>query len=341
MRERYYEILGIKQDASLAEIKSAFRKKAKQLHPDINKSTTAHEDFVLLSEAYEYFINKKTGKVYGSGPKDATAYTTYGRWQDDAAARARHRAEYYSRQKYEEYVESDFYKNMVAMDTILEHAGVLISLAIWTVLPVVLTLLYGKVGFFASLAIIFFTLPSTVEAIRSAPQTINIGKLKISLRRASRSTRIAAFILTVANIYLLIRIVMNTLIRPEVVILIFAVAIFAGIKLCPKFAKKDKRKICPLISFCILPFLINTFFLFNFIFSFNPFTETYQFTFWHEGMGGKGETSLLILKDNAYSVYPGIRLFHDFEKLKYKKQITYTFKEGIFGLRIVSDFNLK
>ena len=41
----YYEVLGVSKDASEAEIKSAFRKKAKEFHPDINKSADAPEKF--------------------------------------------------------------------------------------------------------------------------------------------------------------------------------------------------------------------------------------------------------------------------------------------------------
>jgi curved DNA-binding protein CbpA len=48
----YYKILNVKQDASLLKIKKAFRKLARELHPDVNKSSNAHNEFVELNEAY-------------------------------------------------------------------------------------------------------------------------------------------------------------------------------------------------------------------------------------------------------------------------------------------------
>ena len=48
----YYDVLGVSKDASADEIKSAFRKKAKEFHPDINKSPDAPEKFKEAQEAY-------------------------------------------------------------------------------------------------------------------------------------------------------------------------------------------------------------------------------------------------------------------------------------------------
>ena len=48
----YYAILGVRPNASAAEIKAAFRHRAMELHPDRNKSTTATRDFQHLNEAF-------------------------------------------------------------------------------------------------------------------------------------------------------------------------------------------------------------------------------------------------------------------------------------------------
>lgn len=52
-RKTHYEILGLKNDASSAEIRSAFVNLAKEIHPDKNPNDPDnHSKFVLLNEAY-------------------------------------------------------------------------------------------------------------------------------------------------------------------------------------------------------------------------------------------------------------------------------------------------
>lgn len=52
-RKDYYEILGVSRNASSSDIKKAFRKLAKQYHPDINKTPGVEEKFKAINEAYE------------------------------------------------------------------------------------------------------------------------------------------------------------------------------------------------------------------------------------------------------------------------------------------------
>ena len=54
MKEDYYDILGISKNATAAEIKKAYRKKAIKYHPDKNPGDSEAEDmFKKAAEAYE------------------------------------------------------------------------------------------------------------------------------------------------------------------------------------------------------------------------------------------------------------------------------------------------
>ena len=54
MKEYYLSILRLESDATVSDIKSAYRKLSKQYHPDINPSIQASEKFIQINEAYEY-----------------------------------------------------------------------------------------------------------------------------------------------------------------------------------------------------------------------------------------------------------------------------------------------
>jgi molecular chaperone DnaJ len=65
----YYEVLGLPRDASEAEIKKAYRRLARDHHPDANPDDSgAEERFKELTEAYEVLSN----------PESRRAYDTYG-----------------------------------------------------------------------------------------------------------------------------------------------------------------------------------------------------------------------------------------------------------------------
>ena len=64
VKRDYYEVLGIKKNAGLADIKKAFRTLAMKYHPDRNKSADATEKFKEINEAYEVLSDEKKRKIY-------------------------------------------------------------------------------------------------------------------------------------------------------------------------------------------------------------------------------------------------------------------------------------
>ena len=61
----YYNILGVNRNASEREIKQAYRKLARQYHPDVNPGDkSAEEKFKQINEAYEVLSDKENRKKY-------------------------------------------------------------------------------------------------------------------------------------------------------------------------------------------------------------------------------------------------------------------------------------
>jgi molecular chaperone DnaJ len=60
----YYEVLGVARNASEDELKRAFRKLARQYHPDVNKSPDAEVRFKEIGEAYEVLSDPQKRRIY-------------------------------------------------------------------------------------------------------------------------------------------------------------------------------------------------------------------------------------------------------------------------------------
>lgn len=65
-KENYYDLLGVSKNASTAEIRKAFRKKALQYHPDKNPNADG-EMFKKINNAYEILSDEKTRQQYDAG----------------------------------------------------------------------------------------------------------------------------------------------------------------------------------------------------------------------------------------------------------------------------------
>jgi len=65
----HYEVLGVDRSASAEEIKKAYRRLARELHPDVNPSEDAAERFKLVTHAYDVLSDPDQRERYDLGPQ--------------------------------------------------------------------------------------------------------------------------------------------------------------------------------------------------------------------------------------------------------------------------------
>ena len=110
----YYKVLGITKNATSDEIKKAYRKQARKLHPDINPNDKeAHEKFQQLNEANEVLSNSEKRAKYDKYGKDWEKGEEYEKYkQQQQYSNAGQQQQYYSGGNFEGEDFSDYFSSM-------------------------------------------------------------------------------------------------------------------------------------------------------------------------------------------------------------------------------------
>jgi molecular chaperone DnaJ len=78
----HYDVLGVPRDASDADIKKAYRRLARELHPDVNPSPEASERFKEVTHAYDVLGDPEQRRRYDAGPQADNPFAGAGGFSD-------------------------------------------------------------------------------------------------------------------------------------------------------------------------------------------------------------------------------------------------------------------
>jgi hypothetical protein len=109
----YCKILGLPPDPTPQEIKIAYRKLARQFHPDINHSPDAKDKFILITEAYEFLITNQSKLKEDSDAFDKAMED----WRIYRQDRSRKRAKVYAGTSYNKFRNTKLYKSTKILDS--------------------------------------------------------------------------------------------------------------------------------------------------------------------------------------------------------------------------------
>jgi curved DNA-binding protein CbpA len=131
----YYRILGLREGCTPEDVKKAYRNKAREFHPDINHSPEAKDQFILITEAYEFLITYRKKEL-----TDDEAYSkAMDDWRKYRQDRSRQKARVYARTSYKRFKNTKFYKTTKILDGTTIIASFIVA---------VMVLIYSVVGYF-------------------------------------------------------------------------------------------------------------------------------------------------------------------------------------------------
>ncbi|MFZ6051291.1 J domain-containing protein [Halocola ammonii] len=341
--DKYFRILGVKSTANKATIKKAFRAKAKKLHPDVNPSSEARQQFIELDEAYDFLMDNYDRLEHLRKPKQRKARTnqrehkkTKQAWDAQSRAKSRAKAERYANMNFEEFSKTDQFKSADKLQDFWDYLQVSIMVIVVLVIPVFATLFVGLQGLILSAVFAMATVPLWAKAV-TRREIYTFKRFFTTVKYIFKSKYFIQTIFLGINVILAMWLWMVTAIDPWTYLIPFEIAIILAIILHHFVLPKQKSKVVELLSVTGPVFLVNLFFVLNFAFSTGPQMEYYRYI---QRFEGRRSTSFLYLENNAYSEAPGIRFFFfETRSMQSGNHIAMEMDLGLFGIPVLKDYH--
>lgn len=348
---RFYEQLGLPKNASLTELKKAFRSHAKKLHPDRNSSPNAHNEFLAFNEIFDFIIKLKKSNPGSKNWESNPGHTEsiYQIWERTEREKLRQRIKAQAKMNYREYIHSENFKMNSSLATLFTHFIFFFSCLNVFVLPIYLIYTFGRNGIIMSVVLNVFMLLFTMSAVRNLHE-LSLKKLIRSTRYVLKTKAALSIVILLFNFFVFITIGLNTFVELHILfqsylgVLLFTVLIMA----IRNYRLKTKINYFQYYyySMCLVPAVISFFLTLNYAFNSNSRVESYHFTslkrtYYFLNKPKIEKTGLIQLEDNTYEKYTAIRSFSDFSQLPDSGIVHYTIADGLFGLDVLKEYNIE
>ncbi|MFK7756202.1 MAG: J domain-containing protein [Flavobacteriales bacterium] len=343
---RSLAVLGLNESASVNDIKSAYRRKAKALHPDINPSPRAKEDFLKLKRAYEHAILHKTNPTQAyrktsinSKPETAAAYQkrygTHKNWNSQANQEARAKAREEAERKNAEYLKSDEYKDAIVLGRFFTYVALLL-VVVMTAAMLILPLSLGMKGLFFVPILFVLAFPLWWAYVKNHYRSLSFEDFKVSLNLARKTYLFWIVAFTATNLFLFFYFTVSTVISSNLILSLFGLLILST-KLLTNYILDFRVLKQNYWAVGVVPFALNLLFLINYCISFNPVSETlsYQFTP-YDGERSSLQDGLIFHPEQKYANMYFIRM-HFSPEVRNSSKVTYTTATGLLGLPVLTN----
>ncbi|KOY86343.1 hypothetical protein AD998_09480 [bacterium 336/3] len=327
---RYYQLLGVNEKDSLAKIKQAYFDKTKEIHHQYATSQEAQEAFIALTEAYEVVSGKMQRKLKSKS-------FDYETWIKEV----KNKADFYAEKKHEDFekfINEDY--NYLALVRIGGMVGMILAL---TFIPFILYIGYVKDFFWGSVFVVVITLPITGHLVYYGLDSLKMGNLNDAIQTIVTNIIFQIVGLSVINVVVFLRIGLQTLITLQTYALIYLLSILVAFVVAQWVYPLKKTSKKYLYIFALVPFVMSLFLCFNYFFSSYPTQETYQYHVhlqYYKNRRPKVSSKITLKYDGyeKYGEYIGLQVFWDYKPIESSSNIRYTFKQGLFGIRVMTDY---
>ena len=134
LMQDYFTTLGLRRDASERQIKNAYRRLAKEFHPDVSSHADAKKRFVEISEAYIILLDPEKRRWIRCDEirkhRKRQKQAIYDEWVMNQQMIAKKRAEAIANSDYAKFTQSSIYKTAMALNNVYDYIFLALGLGV-------------------------------------------------------------------------------------------------------------------------------------------------------------------------------------------------------------------